>query len=1121
MKKREKITAKVFIDNGSGFDEKEPQCRIMSGEDKRFEFDLSSYGRIKVLRLDPVDDYLVLRIDRIVIVREDNSFYEPDNFNSNAMHHERGVLVFEKKFPQIFLNMFNQKLQKVIIELEYIAIGKNAIEYILKYKNVLLMDQNRQLLKQIEKMDDLERNIHERKKRQYENEKKIGELEGKIDILRFRLDILQREHALVLGPKTWKITAPLRNLYNRGRIIRQKTKEIFHLFSKDYYLIKNSGLFDGNYYLNQNQDVKNIGMNPLAHYMISGAKEGRDPNPLFATSFYLDQIPREEKQGIMPLIHYMTTGVNKGLSPNPLFDSSYYLEQNPEVAEAGENLLAHYFAKGAKEGRDPNPLFDTSFYLEQNPEVAKAGENPLVHYLAKGAKEGRDPNPLFATSFYLEQNPEVAKAGENPLAHYLAKGSKEGRDPNPLFATSFYLEQNPEVAKASENPLVHYLAKGAKEGRDPNPLFDSLYYVNDHPDVEKDGVNPLFHYVQTGFKEGKNPNALFDSSYYLDQIPNAVKNNVNPLVDYLNGGVKKGINPSPLFNTSYYLDRYPDVKKSGINPLAHYIAKGCKEGRYASPLVENITYKPLISIIIPIYNVEAIFFRKAVKSVLNQIYRNWELCIVDDGSDKAHIKSMLAGCAKTDPRIKVSFLRKNQGIAAATNKGLAVAEGRFVGLLDHDDVLTRDALYEIVKSINKKRADIIYSDERIISAEGKYTGAFFKPDFSPDLLFSHNYITHFLVVRKSLVDEVGGFSSQYDGAQDYDLLLKLTEKTIKICHVSKELYRWRSISTSTSADPNEKHYADEAGKKALEAALDRREIAGKVLKTEKRFFYRVKRDLLDHPLISIIIPFKDGADYLKSCINAILVKSRYQNFEIIGINNNSQKSETLNIMDRLSDADKRVTFYDYDVNFNFSQINNYGVGLANGDHIVLMNNDVEIINADWMESLLEHSQRDDVGAVGAKLYYSDNTIQHAGVIVGITGFAGHAHRHFPRHADGYMNRLKCIQNISAVTAALLMVKKKLYQETGGLDEKKLSVALNDVDFCLRLRKKGYLNIYTPYCEAYHYESVSRGYEETPERKMRFNREIKYFQKKWGDVLDIVDPYYNPNLTTEAENFSLK
>ena len=1045
MKKREKITAKVFIDTGSGFDEKEPQCRIMSGEDKRFEFDLSSYGRIKVLRLDPVDDYLVLRIDRIVIVREDNSFYEPDNFNSNAMHHEIGVLVFEKKFPQIFLNMFNQKLQKVIIELEYIAIGKNAIEYILKYKNALLMDQNRQLLKQIEKMDDLERNIHERKKRQYENEKKIGELEGKIDILRFRLDILQREHALVLGSKTWKITAPLRNLYNRGRIIRQKTKEIFHLFSKDYYLIKNSGLFDGNYYLDQNQDVKNISMNPLAHYMIRGAKEGRDPNPLFATSFYLDQIPREEKQGIMPLIHYMTTGVNKGLSPNPLFDTSFYLEQNPEVAEAGENPLAHYFAKGAKEGRDPNPLFDTSFYLEQNPEVAKAGENPLAHYLIKGAKEGRDPNPLF----------------------------------------------------------------------------DSSFYVNDHPDVEKDGVNPLFHYVQTGFKEGKNPNALFDSSFYLDQIPNAAKNNVNPLVDYLNRGVKKGINPSPLFNTSYYLDRYPDVKKSGINPLAHYIIKGCKEGRYSSPIVENITYNPLISIIIPIYNIEAIFFRKAVKSVLNQIYRNWELCIVDDGSDKAHIKSMLAGCAKTDPRIKVSFLRENQGIAAATNKGLAVAEGGFVGLLDHDDVLTRDALYEIVKSINKKRADIIYSDERIISAEGKYTGAFFKPDFSPDLLLSHNYITHFLVVRKSLVDEVGGFSSQYDGAQDYDLLLKLTEKTIKICHVSKELYRWRSIATSTSADPNEKHYADEAGKKALEAALDRREIAGKVLKTEKRFFYRVKRDLLDHPLISIIIPFKDGVDYLKSCINTILVKSRYQNFEIIGINNNSQKSETLNIMDRLSDADKRVTFYDYDVNFNFSQINNYGVGLANGDHIVLMNNDVEIINADWMESLLEHSQRDDVGAVGAKLYYSDNTIQHAGVIVGITGFAGHAHRHFPRHADGYMNRLKCIQNISAVTAALMMVKKKLYQETGGLDEKKLSVALNDVDFCLRLRKKGYLNIYTPYCEAYHYESVSRGYEETPERKMRFNREIKYFQKRWGDVLDTVDPYYNPNLTTEAENFSLK
>ena len=537
--------------------------------------------------------------------------------------------------------------------------------------------------------------------------------------------------------------------------------------------------------------------------------------------------------------------------------------------------------------------------------------------------------------------------------------------------------------------------------------------------------------------------------------------------------------------------------------------------------IAGFQYRPKISIIMPVYNVDRIWLEKAIESVLNQLYENWELCVADDASTKKHIKQTLERYSKKEERIKIKYLEENHGISGASNEALRLVTGEFVGLLDNDDELTKDALCEVVKAINENGFDIIYSDEALVNKSGKTHAIHFKPDFSPDLLLSHNYITHLLVVKKSLFQEIGGFCSKYDGAQDYELVLKVSERTTKIYHIPKVLYHWRSIPGSTSENPESKSYADKAGKEALEAALDRRKIVGNVLYTNTRFYYRVKRDLHYHPLISIIIPFKDEPEYLKSCIAAILDKSSYQNFEIIGISNNSGRNETLEVMTDLQEADKRIRFYEYNIPFNYSKINNYAVALAGGEHIALMNNDIEIISTDWIESLLEHSQREDVGAVGGKLYYADDTIQHAGVICGIAGFAGHSHRHFNRKEAGYFNRLMCIQNVSAVTGALLMVKKRLYQDVGGLDEKNLGVGLNDVDFCLKLRERGYLNIYTPYCEAYHHESVSRGYEDTPENMARFNKEKVYFQWKWKDLLANGDPYYNPNLTLDREDFSIR
>jgi len=586
----------------------------------------------------------------------------------------------------------------------------------------------------------------------------------------------------------------------------------------------------------------------------------------------------------------------------------------------------------------------------------------------------------------------------------------------------------------------------------------------------------------------------------------------------------------PKYITGFMYEKQAHLKTSGdydsvslnTDDYKKWINKNIIEEARISEIKKEIAaleYCPKISLIMPVYDIDKKWLLKAIESVINQVYENWELCIVDDASTKNHIKPILEEFSEKDERIKVAYLNDNLGIAGASNKALAMTTGEFIGLLDHDDELTQDALFETVKAINKNCAELIYSDEAIIDDNQNPVSIHFKPDFSPDLLFSHNYITHFLVVKKSLFSGGSGFFPRFDGAQDYDLLLRLTEKTDKIYHIPKVLYYWRSISSSTSFDPEEKTYADGAGKKALQEALERRKIKGDVWETGKKNFYRVKRYVNDQPLISIIIPFKDKSEYLKKCVESILDKSTYQRFEIIGINNISTKKETVSVMRTLTKADNRIHFHDYQIPFNFSKICNHAVTLAKGEHIVLMNNDIEIITLDWIESLLEHSQRKEIGAVGAKLYYSDDTIQHAGVILGIGGFAGHSHRHLGRDESGYHNRLMITQNLSAVTGALLMVEKQKYTEVQGFDEVNFQISLNDVDFCLKLREEGYLNVFTPFCEAYHHESISRGYEDTPEKKKRFHKEILSFQNKWQHVLQKGDPYYNPNLTLDRENFS--
>jgi len=537
--------------------------------------------------------------------------------------------------------------------------------------------------------------------------------------------------------------------------------------------------------------------------------------------------------------------------------------------------------------------------------------------------------------------------------------------------------------------------------------------------------------------------------------------------------------------------------------------------------IAGFARRPQISLLMPVYNVDPDWLERAIDSVRGQWYENWELCIVNDCSTRQDMLEYLGSVH--DPKIKIRHLRKNKNISGATNEAARMASGEYFALMDNDDELSPDALYEMVCAVNAHDPDLLYSDEDFIDVDGQLINPHFKPDFSVDLLLSHNYITHLLMMRRSLFEKIGGFDSGCDGAQDYDLVLRATEMTSRIFHVPKILYHWRMSEHSTSLDADSKPAALAAAHRALEGALQRRGIEAEVLDANIPHFFRVRRRLLDDPpaLVSIVIPFRDKPELLRMCVGSILERTTYRDFEVVGVSNNSEGLSTFETMRELEARDPRVRFVEHNIPFSFSRLVNFGVSKARGRHVVLLNNDIEILSWEWLQAMLEHSQRPEVGAVGAKLYYPDNTIQHAGIVVGIGGYAGHAHKHFDGNATGYFNRLNVVQDVSAVTGACLMVKRDLFLEAGGFDEEHFGVACNDVDFCLRLAGRGLLNVFTPYAEAYHHESLSRGYEDTPEKIARFNGEKAFFAARHAAILAAGDPYYNPNLSLDTESFDFR
>lgn len=537
----------------------------------------------------------------------------------------------------------------------------------------------------------------------------------------------------------------------------------------------------------------------------------------------------------------------------------------------------------------------------------------------------------------------------------------------------------------------------------------------------------------------------------------------------------------------------------------------------------HFDYEPRLSIVIPVYKTPERYLQEMLDSIVNQTYSKWEVCIADGSPRGESRERLIKRYADRDTRFKYVILGENKGISGNTNAAMDMAQGDFLVLADHDDTLTPDALFECVKAMNEDPLyDVIYSDEDKLDMDGQALfDPHFKPDFNPDLLTSVNYICHLFVVNRNLVEAIGGFRQEFDGAQDYDFIFRCTEQARKVHHIPKVLYHWRCHMNSTASNPESKMYAFEAGARAIKAHYDRMGIAvDSVEKGVDYGIYHTRFHLDEEPLVSVIIPNKDHRADLDLCLTSLLDKGTYRNLEVIVVENNSTEPETFDYYEELQEKRKNVRVVTWKREFNFSAINNYGVTFAHGEYLLFLNNDVEVIEPDVIREMLGYARRDDVGIVGARLLYQDDTIQHAGVVIGFGGIAGHTFIGLHQAENSYFHRAMCAQDYSAVTAACMMSKRSLFDQVGGFREE-LAVAFNDIDYCLKIRSLGKKVVYNPYALLYHYESKSRGLEDTPEKVERFNREVARFIGYWPEIVINGDPYYNPNLTLRKSNFALR
>ncbi len=787
------------------------------------------------------------------------------------------------------------------------------------------------------------------------------------------------------------------------------------------------------------------------------------------------------------------------------FDFDFYLDHNSDVLESGLDPLVHYVKKGFTELRQPGPLFDSQYYVMQVPSIIEQGQDPLLHFITGGWRAGNKPNPLFDPFFYVQQYPEVDFVRINPLTHFFQQ--KKEPLPSPYFNPTYYEAINSDIAIPSGHALEHYLLQGIHENRKCSIYFDPDLYLDNTPVLLDNVVKPLLHYIDFGMSEKKSPCPLFDPVYYGKTYNIHGDNDL--IRHYLIHGIKADHQPCPWFDPVFYRQQYLLPLRNSTPSFEHYLDQGLGRGLYPNRKVANLQRKPVISIVVPVYNVAVHQLNKCIRSVLYQSYPHWELCLADDCSTRKEILPLLEKWAAKDGRIKTVFLEKNLGISGATNAAAALASGDYLGFLDNDDELTADCLFKVVQNINSERADLYYSDEDLIGEDGRQFSVFYKPGFNPELLLGHNYVTHFVVVEKFLYKKAGGFDSTLDGAQDFDLFLRLSELAEKIVHIPEILYHWRASDSSTSINHEQKEYADAAGRKAVQNALDRRGIKAEVEYRDWKFYYRVKRELATFPSISVCILFSGKYDTFLSWLSRLVNLTQYSDVEYFVILEDSHQefylklqkvdfSENIHIL--LTTAQKKQ-----------STMYNEAVQQASGQYIVFLSACLQIQEENWIQGLLEYCLCEDVGMVGGRILpFADK--EFVSTLPDMSQRSDLYYARFLQESSRHMNGLHLAQNVFALSWNLAMIERQLFLEMGGFADDLFSELFADCDLCFRLQSNGLENLYTPF--------VSGRLLQSEEKQISFMSGAtesvkKLFQKKWQEKLQTGDPYYNRNVLEQG------
>ena len=875
--------------------------------------------------------------------------------------------------------------------------------------------------------------------------------------------------------------------------------------------------FDTAWYVQTHFDAAEAA-DPLSHYLVRGMAAGAEPHPLFDSLFYVRQLARDEPLG-SPLEHYLATSCERRASPCALVQSAWYRQAYSDRLASGVDVLWHYHRCGVEQGTAPNPCFDGAWYRATYADAARSRLSPAAHYRQIGAGERRRPHPLFDTTWYARAYPDVAELGQESLSHFLTLGWREGRDPNSVFDVDWHMLRYPDVARSGLDPLGHYAAVGWRQGRAPNAFFDPAWYRKTYPEVAEAGIDPLRHYLEQGWREGCDPSPRFSTKWYLAQHPEILSEAWNPLGHYIHVGRAHGWRPKAdladaLLTHSNVVDSYARWRRE--NEASYATLKK----KHARAMATVAAPTPLISVLTPTYNTPVVLLDAMVESVQRQTYPHWELCIVDDASTDSAVVERLHQHAAADPRIRIAVSPVNQHISLTTNLALQMAKGAWIVPLDHDDLLSPDALFEVAEAINQHpQAQVIYSDEDKIDMEGQRSEPFFKPDISPELLLAQNYINHLCGFSTALVRRLGGWRKGFEGSQDHDLLLRALDEAGPgaFAHIPKVLYHWRATPGSTAVSVDGKPYALTAGRRAVAEHLARIGRRGEVEIRNER--YHVTLRLSEPPpTVGLVIPTCDQAETLRACVDSIRTRTDYSAYRLLIVDNDSREPATHALFDALG-QDPRIEVVAFRGCPNYPAMNNFGVKRLDTRVVGLFTNTVEVIAPGWMGEMAAWAIEPEIGCVGAKLLHPNDTVQHAGVVLGIGGVAGTSHKDFPRDHPGYFGRLAIHHNVSAVTGACLFIERRKYLEVGGLDEL-LAVSFNDVDFGLRVREAGYRNLVVPTAELYHHESRSRGYEDDPEKAGRsIARDYDLMRSRWGAALD-QDPYYSPHLSRAHEDYRI-